>query len=159
MIKIQFSPDEINELAYQRFHHPHPRVQRKMQVVWFKSQELPHKEIARLSGVTVNTVTNYLSEYQEGGIEKLKTINFRTPESELKQHQATLEEYFQQHPPFSIKEAMAKIEELTGIKRSETQIRTFLKSMGMKLRKVGMIPSKADPDKQEAFKKKSWSLD
>lgn len=48
---------------------------------------------------------------------------------------------------------MSKIEELTGIKRSEPQVRKFLGSIGMKRRKVGMVPSKADLDKQEAFKK------
>ena len=155
MIQIRFSPDEIKELAYQRFHHPHPRVQRKAQAVWFKSQGLAHQEIARLTGVTVNTVTSYLLEYQQGGIEQLKTLNFRIPESELKQYQTSLEEYFGQHPPLSVKEAMAQIEKLTGVKRSETHIREFLKSMGMKFRKVGMVPSKADPEKQEAFKKKN----
>ncbi len=38
---------------------------------------------------------------------------------------------------------MAKIEELTGLKRSETQVEKFLKSSGMKCRKVGMLPAKA----------------
>jgi hypothetical protein len=36
----------------------------------------------------------------------------------------------------SIKEATAKIEEITGIKRSETQIRKLRKNMGMKYLKV-----------------------
>lgn len=63
------------------------------------------------------------------------------------------QEYFEKHPPASIKEAMAKIEDLTSIKRSETQIRNFLKKIGLKYRKVGMLPSKADADKQEKFKK------
>lgn len=48
-----------------------------------------------------------------------------------------------------------KIEELTGIKRSPTQVRVFLKKIGMKCRKVGVMPSKADPEIQDAFKKKS----
>ena len=48
---------------------------------------------------------------------------------------------------------MAVIEEITGIKRSEPQVRQFLKSMGMECRKVGMIPAKADVEKQEKFKK------
>ena len=46
---------------------------------------------------------------------------------------------------------MAKIEELTGIKRSETQIRKFLISIGLRPRKIGMIPAKADPEVQEKF--------
>ncbi len=46
---------------------------------------------------------------------------------------------------------MAKIEELTGIKRSENRVRVFLRHIGMAPRKVGMIPAKADPAKQERF--------
>ncbi|MBA1341833.1 MAG: hypothetical protein C5S40_06785 [ANME-2 cluster archaeon] len=50
---------------------------------------------------------------------------------------------------------MNKIEELTGIKRSENRVREFLKSIGMKPRKIGSIPAKADPEKQEIFFKKN----
>ena len=46
---------------------------------------------------------------------------------------------------------MAKIEELTGIRRSENRVREFLASAGLKRRKTGMIPAKADSDKQEPF--------
>ena len=69
----------------------------------------------------------------------------------MNQHTATIEAYFREHPPATAKEAMAKIEELTGIKRSENRVREFLKSIGMAPRKVGMIPAKADPDEQEQF--------
>jgi hypothetical protein len=44
--------------------------------------------------------------------------------------------------------------ELTGIKRSATQVRKFLKSSGLKRRQVGMIPAKADIQQQEQLKKK-----
>ena len=47
---------------------------------------------------------------------------------------------------------MSKIEGLTSLKRSETQVREFLKAIGMKCRKVGMLPAKADPQAQENFK-------
>jgi len=49
---------------------------------------------------------------------------------------------------------MAKIEEITGLKRSEVTIGPFLKNLGMHPRKVGMIPGKADPDEQKVFKDK-----
>ncbi len=29
MLKIEFSTEEIEALHYERFHHPHPRVQMK----------------------------------------------------------------------------------------------------------------------------------
>lgn len=70
----------------------------------------------------------------------------------MTKHTQTIEAYFRKNPPATIKEAMAKIEELTGIKRSETQVRKYLKSIEFKRRKVGMIPAKADPDIREEFK-------
>ena len=82
-------------------------------------------------------------------IEKLKEVTFYCPRSELMNHKDTIENYFREHPPSTIAEAIAKIEELTGIKRCPTQIRKFLKSIGMRCLKVGMVPSKADPDEQE----------
>ena len=55
----------------------------------------------------------------------------------------------------SARSAIVTIELLTGIKRSPTQVRKFLKSMGMRYLKVGQIPSKADPERQEEYQKKS----
>lgn len=154
MIKIEFTEKDKEELNFERYHHPHPRVQRKMEALWLKSQGESNKKIAKLTGVSVNAITTYIKEYKIGGIEKLKEINFYKPQSYLDEHTTTIENYFREHPPTTIKEAMAKIEELTGLKRSEVQIWKFLKRIGLKRRKVGMVPSKADIDEQESFKKK-----
>lgn len=52
---------------------------------------------------------------------------------------------------------MSAIEKLTGLKRSKKQVRKFFKKIGLRHRKVGTIPSKADVDEQETFKKNSGS--
>lgn len=124
-----------------------------MEALWLKSQGLAHREIAKLTGISPNTLRSYLKDYLEGGIEKLKELDFYRPKSELVEHKETIEDYFRSSPPASIKEAIAKIEDLTGIKRSPTQVRLFLKSLGMRCLKVGVIPAKADPDIQADFKK------
>ena len=152
MIIIEFTEEDKQALYHERFHHPHPHVQKKMEALWLKSQELPHKDICRLTRISKPTLCQYLKDYQLGGIEQLKILNFYQPQSELAAHHDTLEAYFRAHPMTGVKEAMAKIEELTGIKRSETQVRHFMTSLGMKPRKVGMIPAKADPETQEQFK-------
>jgi hypothetical protein len=64
-----------------------------------------------------------------------------------------LEEDFRQNQVANINEAMSIITDLTGIKRSPTRVCSFLKSLGIKRRKIGMIPSKADPDVIDHFKK------
>jgi transposase len=106
-----------------------------------------------LTDVCPTTLTSYLRQYRDGGIEALKTLSFRRPSSNLEPHGGTLEAYFREHPPASTKQAMAMIETLTGIKRSPERVRKFMKHMGMKCRKVGMIPSKADDEVQEKYKK------
>lgn len=157
MIQISFSEEDKEALNYERFHHPHPQVQRRMEALWLKSHGLPHNQITKLTGITGNTLRQYLKMYKEGGIEKVKEVNFYRPQSDLVNHKDSIEEYFRKHPPSTISEAIAKIEELTGIRRGPTQVRKFLKSIGMRCLKVGMVPSKADPDEQEAFKKNTWN--
>lgn len=126
-IRLKFTPEIRETLNHERYHHPVPLVQRRMEVLWLKSHELPHALMARLAGVSENTLREYFQLYEEGGIEKLKEVHFYRPGSELDLHMSTLEAHFRTHPPATIKEAQSEIEALTGIKRSETQVRTFLK--------------------------------
>ena len=115
-------------------------------------------DIIRLCRISKASFHRYFSTYLTGGIDKLKEIDHYRPQSELSQHHMTMEAYFRENPPATVAEAASKIKELTGIERKPTQIRQFLKSLGMKPRKVGMLPAKADVEAQEEFKKKVWSL-
>jgi transposase len=126
-LQLKFTPEIQEKLNYERYHHPVPLVQRRMEVLWLKSHNLPHALIATLAGVSENTMREYFRLYAEGGLEKLKEVNFYRPESELQAHLTSVEAYFQANPPATIKEAQSEIESLTGIKRSETQVREFLK--------------------------------
>jgi transposase len=146
-------------LRYWRFHHPHPHVQLKMEVVYLRSQKLGNKPIQHLCGISKASFYRYLHEYQAGGVEKLQELNFHRPQSQLVEHKPTLEGYFRVHPPATCAEAAAKIEELTGVKRGPTQTRKCLKKLGMKPRKVGQIPAKADVKEQEGSKKSTLSHD
>jgi transposase len=156
MIRIEFTSEMIAELKYQRYHHPHPRVQQKMKVLYLKSQGLPHQEIRRICGISKVTLTTYLKQYLEGGTKRLQQLDYRGQPSALNQHAASLEAHFQTHPPKTIAEAQAKIKELTDIERSPTQVAAFLKRLGMQRRKVGFVPGKGGtPEKiaeQETFR-------
>src|SRR3954471_13044284 len=151
MIHIDFTPEQIDALHHERFHHPHPRVQLKMEAVYLKSQGLSHQDICRLARISENTLRSYLRQFQDGGVERLKRTDWAGTESELDEHRETLEDHFRNHPPRSTAEAAAEIERITGIRRGPTQVRQFLKGMGLKFRKLGMIPAKADADEQAKF--------
>jgi len=144
MLQLEFTETDKQTLHYERFNHPHPRVQLKMEALWLKSQGLPHHQICQLTEISENTLRSYFRDYQVGGVEKLKEINFYRPQSELEAHRTTLEEYFRAHPPATIAAAIEQIERLTQIRRSPTQVRVFLKSMGMRCLKVGSVSVKID---------------
>jgi transposase len=155
MIKIVFTEGDVIALRYWRFQHPDPRVQVRMEALYLRSQGVANGEILRLCGISKASFHRYLKAYVAGGVEQLKRLDHYRPHSELVNHRTTLEAYFQQHPPATVAEAAAKIAEMTGIVRKPTQVRQFLRALGMKPMKVGMLPAKADVDTQEACKKKS----
>ena len=154
MLRIDFTDEQVTQLAHERFYHPHPRVQRKMEAVYLKAQGLPHQEICRLTGICGNTLRGYLAEFLEGGVERLKCFEAGGTVSALDKHTDPLCEYFVEHPPHTVAEAAAAVQRLTGIRRSLTQVRQFLKRAGFSRRKVGSLPAKADPAEQDRFKKK-----
>jgi transposase len=157
MLKITFRAVDLDALRYWRVQHPDPRVQVRMEALYLRSQGLAHGDILRLCGMSKASFHRDLHAYIAGGIEPLKQIDHYRPQSELARYRPTLEAYVREHPPATVAEAAAQIQERTGIARKPTQVRQFLQALGMKPRKVGMLPAKADVDAQEAFKKTVWS--
>jgi transposase len=126
-IQLQLTPDILKEIHYHRYNHPVPLVQRRMEALWLKGHGLAHAQIAELVGVAENTLRDYFELYQQGGVEKLKELNYYVSESKLNAYITSLEAHFRDNPPASIKEAQSEIETITGVKRSETQVAEFLK--------------------------------
>lgn len=157
MIKIIFSEADVCDLRHERTHHHHPRVRKKMDALYLKSQGILHKDICRIVNITKPTLVSYLRAYCEGGIERLKEINFYRPKSALEDYEELIEYHFENRTFATLAEAQHEIEKLTGIHLSTSQIGKFLKRLGMKRRKIGSIPGKAITDdkikEQEEFKK------
>ena len=151
MIPIDFTPQDIDALHHERFHHPHPRVQLKMEAVYLKSQGLPHHDICRLARISENTLRPTSGSTRRAASSGSSGPTGTGPTSELSDHRQAIEEHFRNNPPRSTAQAAAEIERLTGIRRGPTQVRKFLKGMGLKFRKLGMIPAKADAAEQAKF--------
>jgi transposase len=160
MRPITFTPEDRRDLAHDRYHHPDPRVQRKMEVLWLKSHGLSHDAIAAYADVSRRTVQRYLDQYLEGGLPRLRRGSGNHPQSALIEHETSLEEYFQEHPPRSIKQARAVIAQRTGIRRGLTQVRHFLKDrIGLRWRKVGAIPVPPKKTIEEHAREQATFLD
>ena len=157
-MELEFTPEVLEELNYERYRHPLPIVQRRMEALWLKSHGLPHGQIAQLVNISENTLRDYFQLYLAGGVERLKEVAIQGPESALQEYHVSLEAYFRAQPPATIKEAQSKIEALTGIKRSETQVREYCKKNSFSV--VGALacsPPKPIPTRKRGSWWKSWS--
>ena len=131
----------VEAIARDRYHHPDPRVQQRMEILWLKSQNQDHGDIAALARVSRSTVQRTLRIYAAQGLDGIRSFGWKGQPSALTPHRATIEEDFRQHPPHTAHEAARRIEELTGVRRKVSRVRKFLKDdLGMKCLKVAPIP-------------------
>jgi transposase len=156
MLKIKIQESDIQILREERFTHPPPRVMKKMEVLLLKINGISNEQICQITNICGNTLREYIKQYNEGGIERIKEVNFYRPSSELKEFSKSIEDYFTDNPPVSILQASAKIEEITGIKRGETQTRKYLKSLNFRYIKTNSVPAKALTEEKKTNKENFW---
>jgi transposase len=158
MLRIIFLLEDIERINSERFKSSDPIISRRLHVLYFKSLNLPHQKICEYADISSPALIKILRKYDRGGLEEVMKLNWKPRRAILDDHRKLLKQHFLRHPPESAKAAGEEIEKLTSIKRGKTQIRRFLHKLGMKPRKVSAIPAKADPEEQDRFKKKFWSL-
>lgn len=156
MAKVKFSEEIISILERERYHHRHPIVRRKMESLYLLSQGLTRKEVQRINRIHERTLAGYVAEYRQG-LDVVRSTHYLGQPSELHHYTEVLKAHFTAHPPHSMKQAAAEIEEKTGLKRSTQQVRLFLRSLGFRPLRTGLLPAKANAEVQEDFKKKSWN--
>lgn len=124
---LTFSQDDLRVLAAERYSHPDPRVQRRMEVLWLIGQGELQSRAGKLAGVSKATAERYAAIYRSQGVAGLRMFHWVKPVSVLESHRPSLEETFRENPPHTVAEACARVQELTGVGRGETQVRAFLK--------------------------------
>src|ERR1051325_10607645 len=97
MRHFTFTAEVLAAIRHDRYHHPHPRVQQRMEVLWLKSQGLTHEDIALLADVSRRSVQRYLDDFAAGGLERLRRLAWPGKPNELAAHHDSLEDYFLEH--------------------------------------------------------------
>lgn len=141
MRRFDFTDEQRRAIAQDRFHHVDPRVQRRMEILWLKSQGETHERIAQLAEVSRRTVQRLLDLFAAGGLEAVRQFHEPGRANGLAPHRLSVEAEFLERPPRIVAEACDRIEWLTGVRRRPTQVRQFLRTtLGLKWRKVAAIP-------------------
>ncbi|WP_020467907.1 helix-turn-helix domain-containing protein [Zavarzinella formosa] len=143
---LVFSDDVLAELSRERYDHPDPHVQRRMEVLWLIGHGETQVRAGELAGVSKATVARHIALFRREGPDGLRRLGWHKPESELERHRTTLENEFRERPPHTVAEAADRIRELTGLRRGETQVRKFLKKTRLETPSRGGGPFAAEKD-------------
>jgi len=135
MYHCNFSINDLREIERQRYYHTDPLVRKRMTILWHKHNALSHREIAKLSGAAPNTVTATIKTYLDKGLAGVQERNFYAPSSQLDPYRSQLIAHFSMYPPRTLKEAAAKIQEITGLSFTLTHVRNVLLSLGLSRKK------------------------
>ena len=137
---VQLTDEEQRIVNEERVFHPHPRVREKMLVLWSLHCGLTRQKAAEVAGVGRATVQRYLAAFRDGGLDGLRQWDVTGPVSELAAYRDRIRALFEESPVCTIAEACERLYQLTGLRRGPTQVRKFLRDLGLKWQRARAIP-------------------
>jgi len=70
--RVELSEQEQDIVQRERYFHPHPFTQRKLEALWLLHPGQPQAVVCRITNVSRKALDRWLTAYDEGGLEKLK---------------------------------------------------------------------------------------
>jgi transposase len=139
-LRVQLTEDEQRIVNEERTSHPNERIRERMLVLWLLHNGVMRQKAAEIVGVGRATVQRYVAAFRDGGLDGLRRWEPNRPKSELAAFRQSIRESFEKQPVRTVVEAGERIFQLTGLRRSPSQVRQFLKGLGLKFQRVRMIP-------------------
>ena len=133
---------EEQQVIVKEEQHSHPSVQirRRMLVLWALHCGLTREKAAELAGIGLATVARVVVAFRDRGLDGVRQWNVKGPTSELAAYRDLIRASFEKEPVCTVAQAADRIEKLTGLRRNLTQVRKFLKGLGMKWQCIRAIP-------------------
>src|SRR5262245_66438020 len=138
--RVQLTEEQQRIVNEWRTPHPDLRVREKMLVLWLLHCGTTRQKAAEIVGLGRATVHRYVVAFREGGLDDLRRCHHHRPVSELAAYRELIRESFEKQPARTIAEACDRIFRLTGLRRGPSQVRKFLKDMGLEFHRVRPIP-------------------
>ena len=139
-LRIQLTEEQRQIVNEERSSHPNLCVREKMLVLWLLHNGLTRQKAAEIVGVGRATVQRYVVAFREGGLDGLRRSHLNRPVSKMAVYRDLIRESFEKQPARTVAEAGERIFQLTGLRRGPSQVRKFLKDLGLKWRFVRAIP-------------------
>jgi transposase len=139
-LRVQLTEEEQHVVNEERLSHPNERVRERMLVLWLLHNGVTRQKAAEIVGVGRATVQRFVAAFRDSGLDGLRQWDPNRPESEMAAFRETIRAAFEMQPVRTVAEACDRIFQLTGLRRGPSQVRKFLKDLGLKFQRVRMVP-------------------
>ncbi len=138
--RVQLTEEQQRIVNEERTSHPDLRVREKMLVLWLLHCGTTRQKAAEIVGLGRATVHRYVAAFREGGLDGLRRCDRHRPVSAMAAYRELIRASFEERPARTMAEACERIFQLTGLRRGPSQVRKFLKDMGLKFQRTRMVP-------------------
>jgi transposase len=138
--RVQLSEEQQVIVKEEQHSHPSVQIRRRMLVLWALHCGLTREKAAELAGIGLATVARVVVAFRDRGLDGVRQWNVKGPTSELAAYRDLIRASFEKEPVCTVAQAADRIEKLTGLRRNLTQVRKFLKGLGMKWQCIRTIP-------------------
>jgi transposase len=139
-IRVQLTEELQRIVNEERSSHPNPRIRERMLTLWLLHNGVKREDAAKIVGVSRATVQRYVAAFRDGSLDGLRRWEPNRPVSEMAAYRDLIRESFEKKPACTVAEVGDRIFQLTGLRRSPSQVRKFAKDMGLKFQRVRAIP-------------------
>jgi transposase len=139
-LRVELTEEEQRIVNEERISHPNERIRERMLVLWLLHKGDTRQRAAEIVGVGRATVQRYVAAFRDGGLDGLRRWDPNRPESEMAASRDLIRQSFEDQPVRTVAEACERIFQLTGLRRGPSQVRKFLKGLGLKFQRVRMVP-------------------
>ena len=126
-IKIQLSPEQLDRVRRDWHQHQHAVVRRRLHILWLRHKGYKVDPIMEVLDCSRRTVQNTFALFDKKGLEALYDYEPHGPSSNLDPYIEILKKHFAENPVRTSAEAALVVERITGIKKSPSALRTWLK--------------------------------
>ena len=127
------------------------RSKKRLLAIRMSVLNVPYSNIAKILNISADSVTNYIKTYKNGGLAEILENRYYRPTSAVEPFLEEIKKSLDSDPVSTAKEAISRIEKISGVLLSESQVRRTLKKLGFQYRKTASIPGKADTQLQFDF--------
>ena len=138
--RVRLTEEEQRVVNEERCCHPNLRIREKMLVLWLLHTGLTRQHAAKAVGVSRATVQRYVAAFRQGGLDGLRQWNHQSPGERDGRLSRVDPRLLREATSHDHRRGVRTHLQLTGLRRGPSQVRKFLKDLGLKFHRVRAIP-------------------